>query len=98
MNDRRVELEDRRVDPEDSLESSLREQRWFAALSAAKALQAECEVLLQVRDMADAEWRRAVGRLKAFETLCDALGEEVAGCSIAPPEGMIADSRMMSAA
>jgi hypothetical protein len=91
MNDRRVDLEDR-------LESTVREQRWFAALSAAKAQQAECEALRQVRDMAEAEWRQAVGRLKAFETLCDALGEEVAGCSIAPPEGMIADSRMMSAA
>lgn len=91
-------MNDRLLDLEDSLESSFREKRWFAALSAAKVQQAQCDALRQVRDMAEAEWRQAVGRLKAFETLCDVLGEEVAGCSIAPPEGMIADSRMMSAA
>jgi hypothetical protein len=91
-------MNDRLLDLEDSLESSFREKRWFAALSAAKAQQAQCDALRQVRDMAEAEWRQAVGRLKASETLCDVLGEEVAGCSIAPPEGMIADSRMMSAA
>ena len=39
--------------------SNLLERRWFAALTAAKAMQSECAVLREVVDQAEAAWRRA---------------------------------------
>ncbi len=63
--------------PDDS-EANLVERRWFAAHAAAKAMHAECAVLLQAKEQADAAWRRARSKLAELEDLRDALGEELA--------------------
>jgi hypothetical protein len=56
--------------------SNLLERRWFAALTAAKAMQSECAVLREVVDQAEAAWRRARWRLEKLENMCDALAED----------------------
>jgi hypothetical protein len=66
---------DRYVDGEPAAE--LLERRWFAALRAARSVQAECEVLLGVMELAEDAWRRARARLVELETLRDALGEQL---------------------
>lgn len=57
--------------------AELLERRWFAALRAAKGVQAECEVLLGVMELAEDAWQRARARLLELETLRDALGEQL---------------------
>jgi hypothetical protein len=91
-------MNDRRFDLEDSLEDSVREQRWFAAMSAAKALKAECDVLRRVRDLADAEWQVARARLENFETLCDVLGEDLVGCTADHAATLAVSAQIMSVA
>ncbi len=54
------------------------ERRWFAAAAAARAMQAECELLSEVVQQAAASWRRAQAELAALERLRDGLGEELA--------------------
>jgi hypothetical protein len=66
---------DRYVDGEPAAE--LLERRWFAALRAARSVQAECEVLLGVMELTEDSWRRARARLVELETLRDALGEQL---------------------
>jgi hypothetical protein len=56
----------------------LLERRWFASMSAARALQAECEVLRGVMELAEGAWRRARIELARLEEIRDALGEELA--------------------
>jgi hypothetical protein len=53
------------------------ERRWFASLRAVRAMQAECEALRTVVELAEASWRNARGRLSSLEALCDALGEQL---------------------
>lgn len=65
----------RYVDGEPAAE--LLERRWFAALRAAKSVQAECEALLEVMEMAEEAWRRTRLKLAELETLRDALGEQL---------------------
>ena len=91
-------MNEKRFDLDDTLDSSVREQRWFAAVSATKALQAECDVLRQVRDLADAEWQVARARLESFETLCDALSEDFLEYSADPSTGSAVFTEVMSAA
>jgi hypothetical protein len=67
---------DRYVDGEPAAE--LLERRWFAALHAAKSVQAECDVLMGVMELAEDAWRRARARLVELETLRDALGDQLA--------------------
>jgi hypothetical protein len=57
--------------------AQLLERRWFAALRAAKGVQAECDVLLGVMELAEDSWRRARARLVELEALRDALGEQL---------------------
>jgi hypothetical protein len=54
------------------------ERRWFAASAAVKSVQAECEVLLAVIQLAVDEWRRSCAQLAQLEALRDALGERLA--------------------
>lgn len=58
--------------------AALIERRWFAAHAAARSLQAECEVLREVMEMAENAWRHARTQLAQFESLCDALEQELA--------------------
>jgi hypothetical protein len=57
--------------------AELLERRWFAALRAAKGVQAECEVLMGVMELAEDAWQQARSRLLELETLRDALGEQL---------------------
>jgi hypothetical protein len=87
----------RYVDSE--LTAELLERRWFAAQRAAKSVQAECDGLLEVLELAEDAWRRSRAQLVELETLRDALGDRLAaihGSRGAPPE--TAESEMMSAA
>lgn len=60
----------------------LTERRWFSLLFAIRSLQAECEILLEASILADVAWKRACAQLAQFETLRDALEEEM---SARPP-------------
>jgi hypothetical protein len=53
--------------------NDLAERRWFALLSAIRALQAECAVLQEASNLAGVAWRRAGAQLAEFEALRDAL-------------------------
>lgn len=64
--------------PAEDYAAGLLERRWFAAGRAASEVQAECDSLAQVLDMAQAAWRGARIRLAHLEALRDALGEELA--------------------
>jgi hypothetical protein len=57
---------------------NLLERRWFATMAAARAKQAECEVLLKVVAQARASWRDSRTELMNLEALRDALGEKMA--------------------
>jgi hypothetical protein len=54
------------------------ERRWFAASAAVKSVQAECEVLLGVAELAVDDWRRTCRQLARLQALRDALGERLA--------------------
>lgn len=54
------------------------ERRWFAALTAVRAAQSECDVLREVTEQAEAAWRGARARLEVLERLRDTLGEGLA--------------------
>jgi hypothetical protein len=58
--------------------SNLLERRWFGAQAAARTMQAECEVMREVMELAAADWRRARARLEVLENLRDAFEEEMA--------------------
>jgi hypothetical protein len=63
--------------PAEDWAAGLLERRWFAARRAASEVQAECDALAQVLDMAQAAWCGARTRLAHLEALRDALGEEL---------------------
>lgn len=54
------------------------EQRWFASMSAVRAIQAECAALSEVMELAGNAWRRARIEAARLEAIRDALGEELA--------------------
>jgi hypothetical protein len=58
--------------------TNLLERRWFSSISAVRVAEAECEVLREVMELADAAWRRARTQLAELEHLRDALGNELA--------------------
>ena len=76
MNTRENAMIDRNSDGDTA--ASLLERRWFAFIAAARAMQAECEVLREVVTLAEDSWRRACHQLARLEALRDALGEELA--------------------
>jgi hypothetical protein len=57
--------------------ANLLERRWFSSIAAARAMQAECEVLREVMETAEAAWRRARTKLMELECLRDALGDQL---------------------
>lgn len=57
--------------------ANLLERRWFCSIAAARAMQAECEVLREVMETAEAAWRRARSKLMELECLRDALGDQL---------------------
>jgi hypothetical protein len=57
--------------------NDLTERRWFALMSAIRAMQTECAVLLEASKLADIAWRRACVQLAEFEALRDALEEQM---------------------
>lgn len=57
--------------------AGLLERRWFASIKAVRALQAECEILREVMEQAEAAWRRTRRELVRLEELRDVLGEEL---------------------
>jgi hypothetical protein len=61
---------------ENESDSVLLERRWFAAHKAAQAMRVECEILREVMDTAQANWRDAMARLANLDALCDALEEQ----------------------
>jgi hypothetical protein len=63
--------------PAEDYAAGLLERRWFAANRAASEVQAECEALAHVLEMAQAAWRGARTRLEHLQALRDALGEEL---------------------
>lgn len=67
-----------RLNVDNEAAAALIERRWFATITAVRELQAECEVLREVMEMAENAWRRARSQLARLETLRDALGEELA--------------------
>jgi hypothetical protein len=58
--------------------ANLLERRWFAAQSATRGLQAECDLLLEALTLAQATWQRARTQLAEFEALSDALENQLA--------------------
>jgi hypothetical protein len=54
------------------------ERRWFAASSAVKSLQAECDVLLGVVELAEDAWRRTHAQVAHLKAIRDSLGERLA--------------------
>ncbi len=66
------------VDRESDAEAGdLVERRWFAVLSAIRSLRGECEILLEASKLANDAWRRACTQLAEFETLRDALEDQM---------------------
>jgi hypothetical protein len=57
--------------------ANLLERRWFSSIAAARAMQAECEVLREVLETAEAAWRGARTKLMELECLRDALGDQL---------------------
>jgi len=50
----------KRLDNDSDAEAALIERRWFATVRAVRRMQAECEVLREVMELAEASWRRAL--------------------------------------
>ena len=58
--------------------AELLQRRWFAAAAAARSLEAESAVLLEVLEISREAWRVARAQLAKLETLRDTLGEQLA--------------------
>jgi hypothetical protein len=58
--------------------ANLLERRWFSSITAVRTAQAECEMLREVMELAEAAWRRARAQLAKYEALRDAFDEELA--------------------
>jgi hypothetical protein len=82
--------------------ANLLERRWFSSIAAVRAMQAECEVLREVMELAETAWRRARTQLAELECLRDALGDELAVLDApetpAPISTLPRPRRVMSAA
>jgi hypothetical protein len=56
--------------------ATILERQWFMAYQRVESLRTDCEILREVMEVAQANWRDATARLTRMEALCDALGEE----------------------
>lgn len=66
--------------------ANLLERRWFSAITAARTMQAECDVLREVMEVAESAWRQARQRLAVLESLRDALGDQLTEIDAQYPE------------
>jgi hypothetical protein len=57
---------------------NLLERRWFAVQAAARGMQAECDLLLEALNLAQAAWQRANRQLTEFEALSVSLEDQLA--------------------
>jgi hypothetical protein len=74
---------------ENESNSVLLERRWFAAHQAARAMRTECEILRDVMNTAQSNWRDARSKLANLDALCNALEDEYAryvDCGFALPQ------------
>ncbi len=78
--------------------AALLERRWFASITAVRTLQAECDILREVMEQAEAAWRRARSELVRLEELRDALGDELALCEAHQEAPVIPVERAVSSA
>jgi hypothetical protein len=80
--------------------ANLLERRWFSSIAAVRAMQAECEVLREVMELAEGAWRRARTQLAEYEALRDALGDQLMSIDEQCPETVSKPERrpVMSAA
>ncbi len=78
--------------------AALLERRWFASIAAVRTLQAECDILREVMEQAEAAWRRARTELARLGALRDALGEELAYCEERQEAAPIQIERAVSSA
>jgi hypothetical protein len=62
---------------------NLLERRWFAVQAATRGMQAECHLLLEALNLAQAAWQRANRQLAEFEALSDALEDQLAAAETA---------------
>jgi len=90
----------REIDLDGDAALALAERRWFASQAAVRAMQAECDTLREVIEMAECAWRRARIELARLETLRDALGDELAAVepTSAACEAPAADAPLMTSA
>lgn len=58
---------------DDSAGAASLERRWFYAHNLMESARHECEILREVMEVAQANWREAVGRLRSLEALNQAL-------------------------
>jgi hypothetical protein len=71
-------LQERLGESENESNCVLLERRWFAAHKAASGLRTECEILREVMNTAQANWRDARSKLANLDALCNALQDEYA--------------------
>jgi hypothetical protein len=57
--------------------ANLLERRWFSSITAVRVAEAECKVLREVLELAEAAWRRARAQLAKYEALRDAFDQEL---------------------
>jgi hypothetical protein len=76
----------------------LLERRWFAAQAATRGLQAECDLLLEALNLAEAASQRARNQLAEFQAMSDALEAQLTAMDL-PTNAVPQDRRVaMSAA
>jgi hypothetical protein len=78
--------------------ANLLERRWFAAQSAARSLQAECDLLLEALNLAQVAWQRAQSQLAEFEALSDALENQLAAMDMPTIAALPEERRLVMSA
>jgi hypothetical protein len=76
--------------------ANLLERRWFAAQSATRGLQAECDLLLEALNLAQVAWQRARSHLADFEALSDALENQLMAMDMPPIPAVPEERRMIA--
>jgi hypothetical protein len=71
------------------------ERRWFAVQAATRTMQAECDLLLEALNLAQAAWQRANRQLAEFEALGDALESEMAAMQDENPAPAMREERRL---
>ena len=75
------------------------ERRWFAMYKRTEEMRAECEAMREALEKSQAAWMQAQSKLSEYESMRDALGEEVAALAERDfVEQVTTDRRIRSAA